>query len=198
MCMEQIEHWMGKAKMLHQAKEQAFAESSMNQQFLIGELQQRDNLIELLQKAKFEEFQKREVETYRRDRELFVMGNLLESYRKALRETQRAFSEYRAHCPLPDEPLYNDVGETGGVVLSTMELEKQRRRQEEEYRMNCLLVEQKIKDFEVVWFNKLELHLNVVHMLDSRLMDAEKNVKLLKESYAKRKVSETSEPAPKE
>ncbi|CBI21943.3 unnamed protein product, partial [Vitis vinifera] len=162
MCMEQIEHWMGKAKMLHQAKEQAYAESSMNQQFLIGELQQRDNLIELLQKAKFEEFQKREVETYRRDRELFVMGNLLESYRKALRETQRAFSEYRAHCPLPDEPLYNDVGETGGVVLSTMELEKQRRRQEEEYRMNCLLVEQKIKDFEVVWFNKLELHLNVV------------------------------------
>ena len=198
MCMEQMEHWMGKAKMIHQEKEQTCAEASMNQQILIGELQQRDNLIELLQKAKFEEFQKREVETYKRERELFVMANLLESYRKALRETQRAFSEYRAHCPLPDEPLYNDVGETGGVVLSTMELEKQCRRQEEEYKMNCLLVEQKIKDFEVLWFSKLEMHLNVVHMLDSRLVDAEKNVKLLRESCAKRKVSETSEHPPKE
>ncbi|KAK8519353.1 hypothetical protein V6N12_025393 [Hibiscus sabdariffa] len=92
MCMGQMQHLMEKARMLYVAKEQACGDSSMHQQVLLHELQQRDSVIEHLQKAKFEEQQKRQMEVYRLERELYSMENLLNGYRKALKETNRAFS----------------------------------------------------------------------------------------------------------
>ncbi|KAB2008796.1 hypothetical protein ES319_D10G123100v1 [Gossypium barbadense] len=187
-CMEQMQHWMDKARMLYAAKDQACGDSSMHQQVLLHELQRRDTLIEHLQKAKFEEQQKRQMEVYRLERELYLMENLLDGYRKALKETNRTFAEYRARCPLPDEPLYKDVTGSGGLVLSTREIEKLRLKQEEEDRLNRLLTENKIKDFEAGWIRKFDAHRDAVSLLSDKLTNAENEVKLLKE-LCNRKVS---------
>ncbi|KAA8524291.1 hypothetical protein F0562_010714 [Nyssa sinensis] len=196
-CMEQVQHLMGKARMMYEAKEQAYEDSNMNQQLLLNEMQRRDSVIEHLHKTRIEELQKRDGEIFRLERELFLMGNLLEGYRKALKETHKTFSEYRQRCQLPEEPLYKDAG-PGGVVLSTMELEKQRLKREEEDRLNRIMIKDKIKDIEEENIGKLEAHLNTVHMLDKKLTEFENEVKLLMELSAKRKVPEMSECAPNE
>ncbi|GMJ08588.1 EAR motif-Containing Adaptor Protein [Hibiscus trionum] len=197
MCMGQMQHLMEKARMLYAEKEQACGDSSMHQQVLLHELQRRDSLIEHLQKAKFEEQQKRQMEVYRLERELYLMENILNGYRKALKETNRAFAEYRARCPLPDEPLYKDVSGSGGLVLSAREIEKQRLKQEEEERLNRQLIEAKIKDFEAGWIGKFDAHEDVVSLLCNKLVGAENEVKRLKE-LSNRKVSGNSECVPNE
>ncbi|KAL6269406.1 hypothetical protein ACE6H2_026317 [Prunus campanulata] len=195
-CMEQMQHWMEKARMVYVEKEQACEESTVHQQMLMDGLQQRDEMIDHLHKAKAEEHQKREVEVYRLERELYVMGNLLDGYRKALKETQKAFAEYRALCPQADEPLYRDVPGSGGLVLSTMELEKQRLKKEEEDRMNRQLIEKKIRDFEAGWISNFEAQHKNVELLSNRLPDVENEVKLLHERLAKQRTAKVTESAP--
>ncbi|KAL5570979.1 hypothetical protein UlMin_020576 [Ulmus minor] len=190
MCMEQMQQWMGKARMMYSTKEQACEEATMHQQFLLNEIQQRDTMIEQLHKAKFEEHQKK----LRCEQELYVMENLLDGYRKALKETRREFAHYRARCPQLDEPLYKDVAGGGGLVLSTMELEKRRIKQEEEERMQRMLIERKVKEFETWWQNKFKASLFRVDFLADKLLHVEEDLKLLKESFAKCRVPETSEP----
>ncbi|XP_058208613.1 uncharacterized protein LOC131321723 [Rhododendron vialii] len=201
MCMEEMQNWMGKARMVYQEKENAFEVSNTSQQLLLGEIQRRDDLIEHLQKTKREEIQKKDGEIYRLERELYLMGNLLDGYRKAVKETQKAFFEYRQQCQLLEEPVYKDVG-PGGLVLSTMELEKRRQKREEEEKMVRMVLEQKVKEFEENVFGnieeKMEAHFNDVLKLNKRLMDAENEFKLLKELSAKPKVPVTSESAPVE
>ncbi|GFZ12882.1 hypothetical protein Acr_23g0012670 [Actinidia rufa] len=187
MCMEEVHHWMEKARMTYRAKEQACDESNMNQQFLLSEVQRRDNMIDHLYKTKHEELQKKNGEIYRLERELYIVGNLLDGYRKALKEINKAFSEYRQGCQLTEEPLYQDAG-PGGVVLSTMELEKQRLKREEEDRLNRIVIEQQVKELEEEVVGKLESQLNEVHRLEKLLMDFENEVKLMKELSAKPKV----------
>ncbi|XP_028807814.1 uncharacterized protein LOC114762488 isoform X2 [Neltuma alba] len=195
MCMEQIEHWMGKARMMYGAKEQSCEDLNMNQQLLLNELQKRNSMIDNLHKANMDESQKRQMEVYRLEKELYMMSNLLDGYRKALKETQKAFAEYRARCPQADEPLYKDVPGSGGLVLSVMELEKERLKQEEEQRMKRLMIEKKLKDFEGGWITKLEDHLNGIELLGNRLLVIEDQVKDLN---AKCKVSDPPECPPSE
>ncbi|KAI8005873.1 hypothetical protein LOK49_LG07G02074 [Camellia lanceoleosa] len=136
--------------------------------------------------------QRKDGEIYRLELELYVMGSVLEGYRKALKETHKAFIEYRQQCQLPEEQFYKDAGPggagPGGVILSTMELEKHRPKQEEEDRLNLiLLIEQKAKELEEEFFGKLEAHFDEVQELDKLLIDFENKVKLLKELSAKHK-----------
>ncbi|KAF2283513.1 hypothetical protein GH714_011530 [Hevea brasiliensis] len=194
--MVQMEHLMGKARMLYEAKEQAYQDMSMSQQLLLSELQKRDMAIQHLHKAKMEEQQKRQLEVYRLERELYTMGNLLEGYRKALKETHKAFANYRAKCALPEEPIYKDTG-SGGLVLSTIELEECLK-QEEEERQKRLLIENKIKEFEVGCITKFEAYKDGVELLGNKLLEAEKEFNVLKEIFAKRKVSEMPECPPAE
>ncbi|XP_021653293.2 uncharacterized protein LOC110644695 [Hevea brasiliensis] len=196
-CMEQMEHFMGKARMLYETKEQAYQDMSMSQQLLLSELQKRDMAIQHLHKAKMEEQQKRQLEVYRLERELYTMGNLLEGYRKALKETHKAFANYRAKCPLPEEPIYKDTG-SGGLVLSTIELEKECLKQVEEERQKRLLIENKIKEFEVGCITKFEAYKDGVELLGNKLLEVEKEFNVLKEIFAKRKVSEMPECPPAE
>ncbi|KAG7983712.1 hypothetical protein I3843_04G120100 [Carya illinoinensis] len=198
MCMEQVQHWVGKARMMYAAKEQACEEATVNQQILLNELEQRDRIIEHIRTTKYEEQQKKQVEVYRLERELYMMANLLEGYRKALKESDRAFAEYRSRFPQPEEPLYKDVPGSGGLVLSTFELEKQRLKQAEEDRITRLVIEKKFKDVEAELNTKFEAHFQGVDLLGNRLLGVENGVKVLKESIAKRKVSETSEGTPDE
>uniref|UniRef100_A0A2P2PHY5 Uncharacterized protein MANES_13G138100 n=1 Tax=Rhizophora mucronata TaxID=61149 RepID=A0A2P2PHY5_RHIMU len=188
--MDQMQHLMGKARMMYEAKEQACQEMNVNQQMLISELQRRDNMIQQLHKSKCEEQQKRQVEVYRLERELYLMGNLLQEYRKALKKTQKVFAEYRSKCPLPVEPIYKDAG-PGGLVLSTKELEKQRLKEEEQ--QNRMLIEKKVREFEAESFSKFDAHRETVDLLAKKLLDAEKSANILKETFAKQKASKISD-----
>ncbi|KAJ8749271.1 hypothetical protein K2173_018751 [Erythroxylum novogranatense] len=193
MCMDEIHHLMGKARMMYEAKEQASQRMSVNEQLLLNELQGRDSLIQQLHKAKMEETHKRQVEVFKLERELYMMGNLLQGYRKALRDTHKAFSDYRAKYPLPEEPIYKDAG-PGGLVLSTMELDKQRLKQEEEERQNLLLIEKQAREFESEFLAKFEGYKEDVELVGERLQDTEKKIDVLKEMLArKRKARETVE-----
>ncbi|KAJ6693557.1 hypothetical protein OIU85_004340 [Salix viminalis] len=189
---EEMQNMMGKTRMMMEEKEQSCQQLSMHQQVLCNELQQRDNFIQQLQKAKMEEQQKSQLEVYRLEHELYTMGNLLEGYRKALKESHKAFSEYRARCQLPVEPIYKDTG-SGGLVLSTMEFEKQRLKQEEEERLNRVLLEKLVKEFESECIPKFEGHENTVKLLRDKLLVVGDKFNLLKEMFVKRKMLEMSE-----
>ncbi|KAL3754685.1 hypothetical protein ACJRO7_001874 [Eucalyptus globulus] len=192
MCLEQVQHWVEKARMAHEAKEQAFAESGMNQQIFLSELQRRDALIEHLQKTSSEEIVKKKMEIYRLECELYMMANLLDGYKKALKETDRKFAEYRARCPQLDEPLYKDVPGSGGLVLSIRELEKQRLKQEEEEKMKLSAMKDKIEEFENVFTVSFKERLEGINLLNGRLHNVEKGLERLKESAEKRKASEAT------
>ncbi|KAG5233286.1 abhydrolase domain-containing protein [Salix suchowensis] len=178
---EEMQNMMGKTRMMMEEKEQSCQQLSMHQQVLCNELQQRDNFIQQLQKAKMEEQQKSQLEVYRLEHELYTMGNLLEGYRKALKE-----------CQLPVEPIYKDTG-SGGLVLSTMEFEKQRLKQEEEERLNRVLLEKLVKEFESECIPKFEGHENTVKLLRDKLLVVGDKFNLLKEMYVKPKMLEMSE-----
>nr|AFK47747.1 unknown [Lotus japonicus] len=168
----------------------------MNGQLLLNELQKRDDEIDRLHKAKIEESQRRQMELYRLEKELYMMQSLVEGYRKAMKETQKAFAEYRARCPQADEPLYKDVPGSGGLVLSVTELEKERLKKEEEERAKMREVERKFGDVELTYMGELESHMIVIESFNDRLMAMENQVKHLKEVKAKSKVSDPPECAP--
>ncbi|KAK6154838.1 hypothetical protein DH2020_009086 [Rehmannia glutinosa] len=195
-CMDQIQQVSERARMFYEEKEQALEQSNMNQQILLTELQKRDAVIEHLHKSRLEEMQKKDGEIYRLERELYLMGSVTEGYRKALKETQRAFAEYREKAQLPEEPTYKDAG-PGGLMLTAAEIEKLRKKREEEYKMNCLIVEQKMKeaeeDFASRFFNECVEKLNI---FDKRLTGVEADAKELIELCAKRKTRETEEAVP--
>ncbi|KAI6697255.1 hypothetical protein NL676_017374 [Syzygium grande] len=90
--------------MAHEAKEKEYAESGTSQQIFLSELQQRDALIEHFQKTSNDEKVKKEMEIYRLECEPYMMANLPDGYKKAWKETDRKFAEYRACCSQLDEP----------------------------------------------------------------------------------------------
>lgn len=194
MCMEQIQHWMEKAKMCHVAAanegyqlvqhmyEQQLAEKNneiMQLNYKIGDLQRR-----------------KQAEIDRRDRELYLMSSVIDGYRRALKQTQKTFADYRKRCQVPDEPIYKDAG-PGGVVKSVMELERERLKQEEENKLMCRIIKETFRrtlnDYEVKWDNEV---LAMVDSLDSRLMDAAKDMGLLKDRLMKHKTSASAQNEP--
>ncbi|KAL6201569.1 hypothetical protein ACLB2K_025282 [Fragaria x ananassa] len=208
MCMEHVQkwmektkdtqQWMGKARMMYVAKEQEYEDAKMHPQLLLVELQKKDELIEHLHKARIAEQQMRQTEKHRFEYEVHLMQNLLNGYRQAIKATQKAFAEYRAHTLQADESLYRDVPGSGGLVLSAGELKKLRLKQEEEERMKRLAIETKIKGFEAGWISKFEGHHKSVEIVSNRLLDVEKGVKLLNEQLTERRLAETAEPTPNE
>lgn len=184
--IEQIQQLMTKAKMLYEAKEQSKQQQNAYNQILIDECHRRDNVIEHLHMTKLEELQKRDIIISRLERELFMMGNIVEGYRKALKDTHKAFAEYRQHVQLPEEPIYKDAG-PGGLVLSTAKIEKLRLKQEEEYRSKCLMLQLEVKEAEEGYAVEFEMYMDKVTTLGIRLMSISSNVEELKEMHAKRR-----------
>lgn len=182
MCMEQAQSWLNKAGAMHEEKEGAYARVQMNLEYFAAQLQQRDSMIRSLERSVLEERSEKQVEIYRLEHELSIMTQLLHGYRKALKETNAAFAEYRERFQQPIEPIYKDVGGNGGGVLSVMELEKQRLKKEEEEREMCFEIEEKVKAFEQEWLGKFDSHLNLVDSFDKRLLNIAKEVGLLKEN----------------
>ncbi|KAM7271873.1 hypothetical protein ACFE04_031087 [Oxalis oulophora] len=141
--LDQAQYLTGKARNLLAEKEHGLLLANMYQQYLHDELKVRDRMIEQLQKETVEEQNKTQMEVHRLDNQLSTMSKVLEGYRNALKETQRKFSEYRERCLMPVKSLYKDVPGSEGLVLSTMELEKQKMKQKEEKRKSRSLVEKK-------------------------------------------------------
>ncbi|CAN4103266.1 unnamed protein product [Withania somnifera] len=166
-CMEQMQQLMMKAWMMYEAKEQNEEQININQQIFLK------NCIN----SKCEEIQKRDGDICCLERELFMMGNILDGYRKALMETQKQFSEYRKKFQLPEEPYYKDAG-PGGLMLSAAEMEKLCLKQEEETRSNCF---------------QFENFIDKVQMLDKRLMGLEDVVKDLRNMSPKSNVPESED-----
>ncbi|CAA0825406.1 Unknown protein [Striga hermonthica] len=191
-CMEQIQHVAETAKMLYEQKARELEYANMNQQIILSELQKRDSIIEHLHKTRFEELQKKDGEIYRLERELYLMETVLDGYRKALKETQRAFAEYREKAQLPEEPTYKDVG-PGGLMLTAGEIEKIRKKQEEEFRMNCFIVEQKMKEVEEDWEGRFREYAEKVDFFKNKLTGLEANAKELIELCGNRKTKRIDE-----
>ncbi|KAG7561290.1 hypothetical protein ISN45_Aa05g027210 [Arabidopsis thaliana x Arabidopsis arenosa] len=196
MCLDQMVYWIEKTRLSNAEKDREREQSVMNQQYLMNELQSKAAMIQELERTKFEEQQRKDMMIYKLESELRMMTSVVEGYRKALKETQKASREHRKRCPLRDEkPVYKDVKGSGGLVLCTTEIEKLRLKQEEEDRMTRTLVERQIEDFESRWLNKFEEHMETVELLNERFIENENEVKILRETLSESKNHETSEVA---
>ncbi|KAL1193451.1 hypothetical protein V5N11_019184 [Cardamine amara subsp. amara] len=196
MCMDQIEYCIEKARLSYAEKDREREQSDMNQQYLMNELQSKAALIQDLERTKFEEQQRKDLMIFRLENELRMMTSVVEGYRKALKDTQKASREHRKHCPLRDDkPVYKDVKGSGGLVLSTTEIEKLRLKQEEEDRVTQAQFERQIEEFEVVWLKIFKDHMERVELVNERLIEVENEVNILRETLAETKNHETCEVA---
>ncbi|XP_074580425.1 uncharacterized protein LOC141836859 [Curcuma longa] len=185
--LEQIHLYVGKARLLSAEKEQASINAHLHLQYLNEMLQQKDRVIQTFEKTRVEEQQKWHMEACRYEHEINLLGNLVIGYRRALNETRRAFTEYRKKCPQGDEPLYKDVAGSGGLVLSTNELERERLEKENELRCVAGNI---VNSFEKEWMLKLEHSASSLSILFGRMIELEGKIKLLKERFAKPVTSE--------
>ncbi|KAL3624727.1 hypothetical protein CASFOL_031395 [Castilleja foliolosa] len=191
MCFEQMQNLTERAKMLYEEKEQALQHLNVNQQILLSELQKRDEVIERLHKTTVVDIEKKDREIYCLERELCLMESVLEGYRKALKETRRAFSEYREKVRVVEEPTYKDTG-LGGLMLTGAEIEKLRKKQEE-YKMCQLVAEQMVMGLEDDWVGRLNEFAEKVNGLEKRLTGYEDDLKGIVELYEERKMKKTGE-----
>ncbi|VVB03103.1 unnamed protein product [Arabis nemorensis] len=193
-CMEQIKQLVDKAKLSYVEKDRACRESNMSQQIMLNELQRREDIIQQLHKDTYEEQQRKDLEIYKLENELRMMTSVLTGYRKALKDTQKERRKHFKRCPLRDQSLYKDVKGSGGLVLSTGEIEKLRLKQEEEEGLRRALIERQVEEFESRWIKDFEVNLNrKVELLEEKLTGFQNKVKLLQETVSRRKVLDTPE-----
>ncbi|KAI3890009.1 hypothetical protein MKX03_025750 [Papaver bracteatum] len=189
--LDQMNSAQYSVRAMYVEKEALVVEAERNQQALMGEVQCRDRLIESLK----EEVHKRDAAIYKFDHDMRLMGDLLEGYRNALKDTRKAFSEYRQRHPEPEEPLYMDVPGSGGLVVSVMAFEKMQLERAEEDKMKRWIITNQLEEFERDWTEKFEISLTKVHLIDERLSKFSEDVKLLKELAAQRKVAKSESEA---
>ncbi|KAG2324823.1 hypothetical protein Bca52824_007551 [Brassica carinata] len=195
-CMDQIALWAEKARMSCAQKERERAQSEMNQEYMMSELQRKDEMIHDLERSKYEEQQRKDLMIYRLESELRMMTSVLEGYRKALKETKKASAEHRKRCPLRDEkPVYKDVKGSGGLVLSIGEIEKLRLKREAEDRMTRARIERQIEEFGSDCLQVFQGHMDAVELLNERLIEVENEVKICRETLSESKNDETPEVA---
>uniref|UniRef100_A0A803M6J7 Uncharacterized protein n=1 Tax=Chenopodium quinoa TaxID=63459 RepID=A0A803M6J7_CHEQI len=186
-CVDQLQYWIEKAKIIRATEKNADQQASMAQQhYMEQQLSAKDCEIMQLNYKLSDLERSKQAEVNRRDRELYLMNSVIDGYRRALKQTQKAFADYRKRCQVPDEPIYKDAG-FGGVVKSVMELEREKLKQDEENKVMCNLIEEtywkNLEDLEVKWDTEV---LAKFQSQDSRLMDAKKEIELLKNRFRKR------------
>ncbi|XP_068664410.1 uncharacterized protein [Aristolochia californica] len=188
LCMDNLHAWMGKCKSMYEEKEHEYARAQMQIQALTSHLQQREAYIQSLEAVKIQEEAKREMDFYQLQRELGVMVDLLNGYKKALVETRREFNKYREKFKLSEEPLYRDVSGSGGVVLTAAEVLKLRLEKEaeeerlhlekvEEERFKRSFVEEALNKFEQECMSSFGDHLKMTDFLETRLEKFEETIK---------------------
>ncbi|KAG6517117.1 uncharacterized protein LOC122055543 [Zingiber officinale] len=180
--MEQTQLYAGKAILLSAEKKKACIDTQLQLKYLNEILQQKDRVIQSLEKTRVEEQQKWRMEACRYEQEIYLLGNLMIGCRRALNESRRAFTEYRKKYPQGEEPLYKDVIGSGGLVLSTNELERRRLGKQNELRCATMNI---VNSFEKEWMLKLERSASSLLTLCRRIMELQVKIKLLKERFEK-------------
>ncbi|KAF8102187.1 hypothetical protein N665_0201s0465 [Sinapis alba] len=196
MCMDQLMVWVEKLRMSCAEKERERGQYVTNQEYLMSELQRKDEMIQVLERAKYEEQQIKDLMIYRLESELRMMTSVLQGYRKALKETKKASREHRKRCPLRDEkPVYKDVKGSGGLVLSTNEIEKMRLKQEVEDKMTRARIERQTEEFGSECIKEFQGYMDAVELLNERLIEVENEVNICRETLSESKVHDTSDVA---
>ncbi|RCV21872.1 hypothetical protein SETIT_4G173300v2 [Setaria italica] len=172
-----IQNLMVEASRLYEQKEQELQNLQFEKQHWSDMLQQKDAIIQTLNSTRFEQQNKYQAELRRFEHDLNVMAQLVTGYKKALKQTQASFEEYRKKFPC-NKPLYGDVTGGGGLVLSVSELERMRF---EEERQKLAAANAMIEKFQNEWFLKLDEWTLSVNSLWSRMEGLYKEIDLLKE-----------------
>ncbi|KAJ6824274.1 uncharacterized protein M6B38_102785 [Iris pallida] len=175
--MEQIQCTVGRAKLIYDEKDQACMNANMEIQYLAEMLEEKDQIIQTLEKTRVDEQQKWQQTVCSYESELNLVADLMLGYKKALKQIERNFTKYRKKFPQGDEPVYRDVPGEGGLVLSARELEK--RRLEKEFEMRRI-AEEMANDFHASWFAKFEACTDGVLVLQERLAGLDAEIDLLK------------------
>ncbi|KAJ6824275.1 uncharacterized protein M6B38_102790 [Iris pallida] len=182
--MEQIQCTVGRAKLIYDEKDQACMNANMEIQYLAEMLEEKDQIIQTLEKTRVDEQQKWQQTVCSYESELNLVADLMLGYKKALKQIERNFTKYRKKFPQGDEPVYRDVPGEGGLVLSARELEK--RRLEKEFEMRRI-AEEMANDFHASWFAKFEACTDGVLVLQERLVGLDAEIDLLKKRFVETK-----------
>ncbi|GJN38568.1 hypothetical protein PR202_gb27623 [Eleusine coracana subsp. coracana] len=176
--MVPIQNLMVEASKLYEQKDQEVQSLQMEKRYFTDMLQEKDALIQSLNSARFEQQNRWQAQLRRFEHDLNVMAQLVTGYKKALKQNQASFDEYKKKFPC-NKPRYDDVPDGGGLVLTVKELE---RRQLEVERQKLAAANDMIRKFEQEWFSKLDESMSSVHSLNSRLEELYKEIRLIKET----------------
>nr|XP_051200406.1 uncharacterized protein LOC127313973 isoform X2 [Lolium perenne] len=166
-----------KASISYEQKDRDIQEALSQKQYMANLLQEKDTIIQTLNAARFEQENKYQAKLRYFEHDLNVMGQLVSGYKKALKQSQASFSEYRKKFP-SNKFRYHDVPNSGGLVVSVNELE--RKRQEEE-QQKLAAANEMIENFQHQWFSKAEDWTNQIVSLGSNIEELAREIDLLKE-----------------
>lgn len=147
---------MARARALYNERNQDVINAQMQVQYLTTMIQEKDQVMHQLERSRFEAQQKYNAELSRYEQEMNIMAQLVSGYKRALKQTRHSFSEYRKKYPKGEErekPVYGDVPQGGGLVISTKEVERQRLEREFEMKQVALGL---ISQFQRDWLEKFE------------------------------------------
>ncbi|XP_006657030.2 uncharacterized protein LOC102704430 [Oryza brachyantha] len=182
---EPFQNLMSKASMFYEQKERELQDVLVEKQYLANLLQEKEQIIQSLNSARFEQENKWQAEIRRFEHDLNVMAQLVTGYRRALKQNRASFDEYRKKFPC-DKPRYCDVPGGGGLVLSVKELEKKRLEEEQQ---KLAMANEMIGNFQHEWFSKFDGWARSIHYLRSRTEELVGELTLLRE---KRKAKVTT------
>ncbi|ONK68896.1 uncharacterized protein A4U43_C05F17170 [Asparagus officinalis] len=182
-CIEQLHLTMGRARMDLVEKEQACINVQAQVQCLSGVVQQKDARIQSLEKTTMEEMQKRQIEANRFNHDLRTLSSVLFGCKRALKDTQIAFAEYRKKFPLDSEQP-RECNKEDTDDLCDKGLKKPCSEKEKEMRQ-C--VWKMINDENRSWCDKFHKYSTSVSALATRLVGVNEQLKLLKGRMAEAK-----------
>lgn len=107
-CMDQIRKVTGYAKAFYEEKQVDMELKTKNLEILYKQMQGRNAVLKDLEKIKFQEIEKRNFKIFRLERELLFMNSVLNGYRVSLKETRKAFSEYRRRAQMDAGPTHDE------------------------------------------------------------------------------------------
>ncbi|KAL5224390.1 hypothetical protein ABZP36_011029 [Zizania latifolia] len=173
---EPFQNLINKASIFYEQKERELQDVLVQKQYLANLLQEKEQIIQSMNSARFEQENKWQSELRRFEHDLNVMAQLVTSYRRALKQNRASFDEYRKKFPC-DKPRYCDVPGGGGLVLSVKELG---RKQLEEQQQKLAVANEMIKSFEDEWFSKVDGWSHAIHFLWSRTEALSLEINLLR------------------
>ncbi|KAF0902913.1 hypothetical protein E2562_019852 [Oryza meyeriana var. granulata] len=182
---EPFQNLMSKASMFYEQKERELQEVLVEKQYLANLLQEKEQIIQSLNSARFEQENKWQAELRRFEHDLNVMAQLVTGYRRALKQNRASFDEYRKKFPC-NKPRYCDVAGGGGLVLSVKELDRKRLEEEQQ---KLAVANEMIDNFQHEWFSKVDDWAHSIHFLWTRTEELIGELNLLRE---KRKAKVTT------